>query len=279
MIVMVAAVATVFMKWITGRAAVGLVAPTSARLTTTIATGVGQRAGLAMVPAAGRIAITTIATVTAVAAVGGVGLVTPSSARPTTTIAVGGGQRAGLAMTTAAGIITITTITTVAAVAAVAVRLVVPPSATIAEGGRKCARLAMIAAEGMIAIATIAMVAAVVPPSARPTTTIAVGGGTTREARNDHHCKDNCDHNNCDCRSGCGGRRKKRCTGKTAVRSVVPPSATIAEGGRKRAGLAMIAAEGMIAIVTIAMVAVVVPPSARPTTTITRGGGKAPGSR
>ena len=60
--------------------------------------------------------------------------------------------------------------------------------------------------------------------------------------------------------------------GKTAVRSVAPPSATIAEEGRKRAGLAMIAAEGMIAIATIAMVPAVPPPSARPTTTIAAGG-------
>jgi hypothetical protein len=51
--------------------------------------GGGQCAGLVMVPAAGRIAITTIAMVAAVAAVGGVGLVPPPSARPTTTIAAG----------------------------------------------------------------------------------------------------------------------------------------------------------------------------------------------
>ena len=61
------------------------------------------------------------------------------------------------------------------------------------------------------------------------------------------------------------------------MRIVVPPSATIPEGGRKHAGLAMIAAEGMIAIAMIAMVAAVVPPSARTTTMIAGGGGGAPG--
>ncbi len=158
----------------------------------------------------GAIAIVMIMTVAAAWGAGraAVGSVDAPSVRLATKIAAWGGNCAWLAMITAAKRIAIAMIAMVAAVEAVgrawgagkmAVGLVIPPSdrptTKITAGGGQRARVAMITATGRITIATIATVAAV-----------AAVGGAWGAGKMAHHCWEDCDPNNLDCRSGRGGR-------------------------------------------------------------------------